>query len=130
MILDSSAIVAVVRNERERTSFLQAMKDAARLSVGAPTVLESSMLLGPGSVDSMRAMFFGLGVEEVQFTSEHTTVAHTAFERFGKGRGHRAQLNFGDCLSYALAKVAGDSLLFKGEDFTHTDIEAAWLPAR
>ena len=128
MILDSSAIVAVVRDEPERAQFLEIMKSADRLGVGAPTVLESAMVLGPDSMDTLTAMFLGLGVEVLPFAGRHVSFAHSAFATYGKGQGHPAALNFGDCMSYALAKVSGEPLLFKGDDFTHTDITPAWLP--
>ena len=125
MILDSSAIVAVIRGEPERETFLRTMQSADTLSVGAPTVLESAMVLGPESLSLLPAFFSGMTIEVVPFGPEHVSSAHDAFARYGKRRGSPANLNYGDCMSYALAKVSGEPLLFKGDDFTHTDITPA-----
>lgn len=130
MILDSSAIVAIIRAEPEREAFLQIVQRADQVSVGASIALESAMVLGPDSFDPLMTFCAGLEIEVVPFDRDHLSVAHSAFVRFGKGGGSKAQLNYGDCMSYALAKVRGEPLLFKGEDFTHTDIEAAWLPPK
>jgi len=125
VILDSSAIVAVIRGEPERGAFLRTMQSADTLSVSAPTVLESAMVLGPESLSLLRRFFSGMAIEVVPFGPEHVPVAHDAFARYGKRRGSPANLNYGDCFSYALAKVSGEPLLFKGDDFTHTDITPA-----
>ena len=128
MILDSSAIVAIIRGEPEAEAFLGEMRSADQLSMGTPSALETSMVLAPRPFTSLEAFLWQQGVELVPFTADHLKAAHEAFRRFGKRQGSRANLNFGDCMSYALAKVTGEPLLFKGDDFTHTDIEAAWLP--
>lgn len=127
MILDSSAIVAISRAEPERETFLKVVQRAEHVSVGAPIALESAMVLGPDSLDPLMTFFAGLAIEVVPFSPDHLSVARHAFVRYGKRRGSRANLNYGDCMSYALAKVRGEPLLFKGDDFTHTDVEAAWL---
>ncbi len=67
-------------------------------------------------------------VSIVDFTAEHTAIAYRAFRDFGKGRGHRAGLNFGDCMTYAVASLASTPLLFKGDNFVHIDILSAWNP--
>ncbi|WP_310529452.1 type II toxin-antitoxin system VapC family toxin [Nocardioides sp.] len=128
MIIDSSAIVAIIQAEPEAEPFLGAMRSADRLAMGAPLALETSMVLTPRPLTGLKDFLWQQGVHLVPFSAEHLEVAHAAFLRYGKHHGSAAKLNFGDCMSYALAKVRGEPLLFKGDDFTHTDIEAAWLP--
>ncbi len=104
------------------------MDSAEILLVGAPTLLETVMVLtarlGQDARPLLWAFLRRLGAEVIPFGEEHLDVAVTAFLRFGRGR-HSAALNFGDCLSYAVAAVAGLPLLFTGEDFAKTDITAA-----
>jgi len=128
MIIDSSAIVAIVKAEPEAELFLGMMRSATRLAMGAPLALETSMVLAPRPLAGLQAFLSQQGVQVVPFSADHLDVAHDAFRRYGKRNGSPANLNYGDCMSYALAKVTGEPLLFKGDDFTHTDIEAAWLP--
>lgn len=128
MILDSSALVAIARAEPEARAFLTLMRQADVCRIGAPTLLETSMVLSPLPPDRADALVAATGLEVVPFGHLHLGHARGAFQAYGKGQGHPAQLNFGDCMSYALAKVSGEPLLFKGEDFTHTDITPAWLP--
>jgi ribonuclease VapC len=100
----------------------------ANCRLAAPTYLESSMvLLSRVGVDATRELdlvIMHLDIEVVPFTLSHASLAREAFHRFGKGR-HPAQLNFGDCIAYALAKETGEELLFKGTDFGQTDIAVA-----
>lgn len=128
MILDSSALVAIFRDEAEAAPFLLLMRRADRVLLGAPSALETSMVLGSGNADRLRDFLSQQTIEVMPFGEPELATAQAAFARFGKGSGARAQLNFGDCMSYALAKVAGEPLLFKGDDFTHTDIEPAYRP--
>lgn len=128
MILDASALVAIVKDEAEKVPFLTLMRDAGPLRMGAPSVLELLLVLGPARVDHAHSLLNEGGVEVVAFNREHMLVAQCAHSRFGRGSGSPARLDFGDCMSYAVAKVAGEPLLFKGENFTHTDIESAWTP--
>lgn len=125
MIVDSSALVAIVRGEPESEAFLTIMRSAATLCVGAPTALETSMVLGADQGDRFAGFVAGQLIDIIPFGKEHLTVAQTAFATYGKGGGSMAQLTFGDCMSYALAKVTGEPLLFQGDDFTHTDITPA-----
>jgi ribonuclease VapC len=129
MIVDSSALVAVALREPEETAFMSAMRDAETCAVGAPSLLETSMVLWPVRPETIDALIDSLGLVVVGFESHHLTEARAAYARYGKGTGSPAKLNFGDCISYALAKVSGEPLLFKGDDFTHTDITPAWVPA-
>ncbi len=101
--------------------------DASAVGIGAPTLVESGIVvaarLGPGARDLAATMIREAEIEVIPFAEDHGIVAVDAFLRYGKGR-HRANLNFGDCLSYAVAVLAARPLLFVGEDFRHTDIPA------
>lgn len=129
MILDSSAVVAVLRRESESRSLEAAMDAADVLAIGAPTLFEATMVavgrfgvsVGRLAVDTFCDAW---GVEVVPFDAHHHRVAASAFARYGKGR-HPAALNFGDCMTYATAQVAGAPLLFVGEDFARTDVVPA-----
>ena len=127
--VDSSAIVSIIKGEKERARFSELLA-ASRCVVGAPSVLEVKMVLSsvipPSVVDLMVADLVGdVGIKVLDFTPEMADAATAAFRAFGKGRGHPAQLNFGDCMAYAVAKVHGAPLLYKGEDFSLTDIVSA-----
>jgi len=128
MILDTSAIVAVLFREAESTSFAAAIHDADQCRVSAGTYLELSIVMerqAEPEADRQREVFFQrAGIVVEPFTVEQAHIARQAFHDFGKGR-HPAGLNFGDCFAYALAKVTGEPLLFKGDDFRKTDIRAA-----
>ena len=125
MIVDSSALVAIARVEPEAEAFLAVMRSAATLSTCAPTALETSMVLGADQRERLADFLASQMIEVVPFAAEHLDAAQRAFAVYGKGGGSRAQLNYGDCMSYALAKVSGEPLLFTGDDFTHTDITPA-----
>lgn len=124
MILDSSAILAVLFRESCSDRLKVALANARSLSIGAPTLAEAKIVVGrragflPGMVTSF---LHALQVEVIPFGEEHSLEAHRAYERFGKGR-HPAALNFGDCLCYAVAKLADDALLCVGDDFRRTDL--------
>jgi ribonuclease VapC len=127
MVLDSSAIVAIHLREPGHERLIDRI-DAAEVVVGVPTMLEAAMVLTARLGHDARPMLFAflrrLDTEVVAFNEEHLDAAATAFIRFGRGR-HPAALNFGDCMSYAVASVAGMPLLFTGEDFRRTDIAPA-----
>ena len=128
MVLDSSAIVAIHLKERGHDRLIEAIDKAEVVVVGVPTLLETAMVLttrlGQDARPLLSAFLRRLEAEVVAFNEEHLDAATTAFLRFGRGR-HPAALNFGDCMSYAVAAVAGMPLLFTGEDFTQTDIARA-----
>ena len=125
MIVDSSAIVAIVAGESDAEAMLGVMRDAESLSMATPTALEVTMVLGPERIDRAMHLLRELGVRLVDFDSAHLAVAQHAFATYGRCSGSAAKLNFGDCMTYALAKVRGEPLLFKGNDFTHTDAPPA-----
>ena len=127
MILDSSAIVAVLRTEPEGPAFRKAIESAARCRVSAVTYVEAAIVIDKGG-DAIAVRRFDdfLRVSQTSIeavTPEQARIARQAYRDFGKGR-HKAGLNFGDCFAYALAKDLDEPLLFKGKDFKHTDIEA------
>ena len=128
MVLDSSAIVALMIDEPEAPRVQKSIERAATVLVGAPTVLESTMVLsrflGLGSRDAVEDLLKAAEAQIVPFGSDHAATAHEAFLKYGKGR-HPAALNYGDCMAYAIAKIAGHALLFVGADFSQTDIAAA-----
>jgi len=127
MIVDASALIAILLKEPECGAFLDILEQADVIKISSVTVLEASIVMhgryGPDGVDKLHTLLAGMGGEEVAFTAEHRSEAEKAFAVFGKGQGHKAQLNYGDCITYALAKSTGLPLLFKGNDFGHTDLE-------
>lgn len=128
MVIDTSAIVAAITGEPDAAVYQYAMLAADSLSLSAVTALEARIVLLSRFNDDALLEFERLidaGINVVPFDSEMTIVAFDAFRRYGKGRGSPARLNFGDCAAYALAKISGEPLLFKGDDFSRTDIVAA-----
>lgn len=127
--LDTSAIVAIALGEAEEKDFIRLIAQREAV-VGAPTLVEARMVLQsriPEEVADFLMSFTDRPVVTVlAFDAAMYERACEAFLRFGKGRGHPAQLNFGDCLSYAVAKHTALPLLFKGDDFGLTDIAPAW----
>lgn len=129
MVIDSSAVLAILQNEPERRGFNEAIATAETRLLSAASLVELSIVLearfgpdGPGDLD----LFLSTAqIEIVALDRDQAELARSAFSRYGKGR-HRAGLNLGDCFSYALAKWAGAPLLFKGDDFGHTDLQPAW----
>jgi ribonuclease VapC len=128
MILDTSALVAVLLGEPEADAYTRLIHDAGRCLISAGTFLELSIVIerqaGPEAARQCDMFFRRAGIIIEPFTVEQAHIARQAFHDFGKGR-HRAGLNFGDCFAYALAKITGEPLLFKGKDFKKTDIVAA-----
>ena len=129
MIIDTSAIVAILRQEPEARRFAEAIEAAPVRRVSATTYVEIGAVIDGGRdpvasrlVDELLATA-GIIIEPV--TAAQARIAREAYRDFGKGSGHAAGLNFGDCFAYALAKATGEPLLFKGDDFSHTDVAAA-----
>jgi len=125
--VDSSALVAIVLGELDAESLLQTLQNQPAV-VGAPTLAEASIVVearqGPDATRDLDLLVTGVIDEVAAFDATHARAALEAWRRFGKGR-HPAGLNYGDSLAYAIANVHGAPLLFKGEDFTKTDIPAA-----
>jgi ribonuclease VapC len=128
MILDSSALVAIALDEPERADMVAKIDAADVVGVAAPTLVEAGIVLsarlGHNAVDVLAEMMAATDAVVVDFGAGHWREALAAWHRFGRGR-HPAALNFGDCLAYAAARVAGRPLLAKGGDFAQTDIALA-----
>ena len=131
MVIDTSALVAILIDEPERRRFTECIEAAASRAVSAATLLETSIVLearqGSAAVLSLDRLLEVAAVEVVPFDAEQTRLARSAYRRYGKGR-HPAGLNLGDCFTYALAVTRGEPLLCKGDDFAATDIELALPP--
>ncbi|SMF22207.1 ribonuclease VapC [Tistlia consotensis] len=131
MIVDTSAVLAVLLQEPDAGTIAQALETAARRLVSAVSVLEAAIVLtarkGGSGVQQLDLLLSVGGFEIVPFDAEQAFAAREAFERFGKGR-HPAALNFGDCAVYALAATRAMPLLFKGNDFARTDIASVRTP--
>lgn len=125
MVIDSSALIAILRKEPEREAFKRAVYGASVRLLSAVTKLEASMVAagtrGHPGLTELDGLLADMQVEVVAFDDHHATIARDAFARFGKGR-HPAGLNFGDCAAYALAIAEAEPLLFKGTDFAATDV--------
>jgi ribonuclease VapC len=128
MILDASAIVAILRNEKEASRMATTVANAAARRTSAVTYVEAAIVIDSGgdpiATRKFDDFFEAARIDVEPVTVEQAEIAREAYRDFGKGR-HRAGLNFGDCFAYALAKVTGEPLLFKGDDFRHTDLESA-----
>jgi ribonuclease VapC len=125
MVLDTSALLAVLFDEPDRRAFTEAMEAADGCLLSAASFVETSMILesrhGAEGVRSLDRLLAAANIEIVTVDLRQAQAARDAFRQFGKGR-HPAGLNFGDCFSYALAKCRAEPLLFKGGDFSQTDI--------
>ena len=128
MIIDSSAILAILLREPDAERFEEAIADAWPRRMPAAALVETAMVVeGRGGTEAgneLDAFLKRTRIELVPVTTDQADAARQAWRRFGKGN-HPAGLNFGDCFAYALAEVTGEPLLFKGDDFALTDIEAA-----
>lgn len=130
MIVDTSAIIAILLGEPEKSAFFDKLVDAPALLVSAGSWVELAAVQVRGNRDFQRALddlFEAAGLEIAPVSVTQARIAHDAYRSYGIGSSHRARLNFGDCFAYALAKETGEPLLFKGDDFSHTDIEPAWV---
>ena len=129
MIIDTSALIAILRDETEAPACAQAIENSAVRRVSAANFVEAALIID-ASRDPIASRRFDDLIDEAQITIEPVTevqarIAREAYRDFGRGSGHPAKLNFGDCFAYALAKAKGEPLLFKGDDFAHTDIKLA-----
>lgn len=129
MILDSSALVAVLLNEQDGAALSRAMDDPEIVRMSAASYLETSIVIDKyrDAVLSSRLddMILDSEIAIEPVTVEQARIAREAYRNYGKGSGHKANLNFGDCFSYALARVKREPILFKGDDFQHTDLRSA-----
>jgi ribonuclease VapC len=125
MVLDSSAIIAILLKEPEAIQFATEIEESDTILLSAASLLEASILiesrLGPDGARDLDLFLYRAEVEIIPVDREQAEVARTAWRQYGKSR-HPAGLNYGDCFSYALAKATGERLLFKGNDFSGTDL--------
>lgn len=128
MIVDSSALVAVLNDEPRAQELVTLMRDRST-AMSAATYVEAAVVVDarrdPALSRQFDTLLSTLGIAVVDVTPEMAAVARQAYRDFGRGSGHAARLSFGDCFSYALAVVRDEPLLFVGDDFTHTDVRAA-----
>jgi ribonuclease VapC len=128
VIVDSSALLAIILNEDDEPRFAAAMIDAPVLRMSAANWVEAAIVVdshkNPSAADRFEDLVAALRLEIVPVTVEHAHRTRAAHQDFGRGR-YRAGLNYGDCFAYALAKLSRQPLLYKGNGFSHTDIEPA-----
>ncbi len=129
MIIDASAIIAILRDEPDAATYARAMADATSRHVSAVNFVELAVVID-ASRDPIATRRFDDLIRQADISIEPVTeqqarIARAAYRDFGKGSGHPAKLNFGDCFAYALAKDFGQALLFKGDDFAYTDVTSA-----
>lgn len=124
MIVDSSAWVAVLRDEPEAPAFARRL-EAEPTRTSAATLLETALVAGPTRHEDIDDLVARSRTEVVAFDETQLRLAREEHVRYGRGSGSTARLNLGDCFSYALAKSSGEPLLFKGDDFVHTDVTPA-----
>src|ERR1700688_2265577 len=127
MVIDTSALVAILRQESGAESLLSRLTAAGSRRISAASVLETAIVLegksGERGGEQLDLFLARAQIEVAPVTIEQVRIARTGWRR--KGKGHSAQLNFGDCFSYALARSLGEELLYKGADFSHTDVAQA-----
>ena len=126
MIIDASALIAILRDEPDAASYARAIEQASERRLSAVNFVEAAVVIDVNR-DPIASRRFDELLTEAQILIEPVTeiqarIARDAYRDFGKGSGHRANLNFGDCFAYALATATGEPLLFKGDDFRRTDI--------
>ena len=128
MVIDTSALVAILQDEPERRRFNEAIEAAAQRRISTATLVEISIVMearyGADGVRDLDLFLAEASIEPIAVDAKQAQTAREAFRRFGKGR-HPAGLNYGDCFSYALSRVLDEPLLFKGQDFPQTDVDAA-----
>ena len=129
MIVDTSALIAILRDAEDAMAYARAIANAAISRISAATYVETAAVID-ASRDPIASRRFDELLHEAQFAIEPVTevqarIAREAYRDFGRRSGHPARLNFGDCFAYALAKAMNEPLLFKGDDFTRTDITSA-----
>jgi ribonuclease VapC len=128
MVIDTSALIAILLREEEAARIVDSIAADPLRVVGGPTLVEASAVMlgkrGPQGVVALDALLHDLDIEIVPMSKDAARLARDAYARYGKGVGSPGVLNFGDCLSYGVAKDRNEPLLFKGEDFPQTDVSA------
>lgn len=134
MIIDTSVLVALLLREPDAPALLRLMANAPSRHLAAASYVELAAVIDgrrdPVLSGALDAKLRNMQIEIVPFTVAQARLARTAYQQFGRGSGHPAQLNMGDCFAYALARDLGEPLLFKGRDFALTDIEMVVEPDR
>jgi ribonuclease VapC len=129
VIVDTSALVAVIRDEPDAERFIRALSSSEPTRMSAANYLEAAIVIdGAGDPIASRRFDEAVAVSRISIepvTAEQAEIARAAYRDFGKGTGHPASLNFGDCFAYALARTSGEPLLFKARDFSETDVRPA-----
>ncbi len=129
MIVDSSVLIAIATREPEGPPFARIIDQTADVSMSAATYLETAIVLDmrkdPARTARLDDLIEELNISIEPFTPAQARIARQAYRDYGKGSGHPANLNFGDCFSYALAREKRETILFKGDDFGHTDLRPA-----
>ena len=129
MIVDTSALVAILRQEPEHSVFEKILDEAEQLRLSAASYLELAIVIDsrrdPALSREIDDLLDRFSIEVEPVTVEQASIAREAYRDYGRGSGHAANLNFGDCFSYALARAKREPILFKGDDFGHTDLRSA-----
>ena len=129
MIVDTSAIIAILKNEPESETFSEAIEAATAVRMSAASYLETNIVIGrcknPILTGRLEDILENPGLQIEPVTAAQAKIAWAAYRDYGKGSGHAANLNFGDCFSYALAREKREPMLWKGDGFSHTDIRPA-----
>lgn len=129
MIIDTSALIAILKGEPDAARYAAALEVAPIRRLSAASYVECGIIVDrndhPVLARRLDDMLDEASISIEPFTEAHARIARQAYRDFGRGSGHPARLNFGDCFSYALAKATGEPLLFKGDDFHHTDVASA-----
>ena len=130
MIVDSSAVIAIVRQEPDARTLFEAIMAAPSTSMSAATFVETAIVVDsrrdPTLSRELDSFCERIALKFVAVDERQMLIAREAYRDYGKGSGHKARLNFGDCFAYALARVTGEPLLYKGTDFQHTDVASAF----
>jgi ribonuclease VapC len=134
MVIDTSAVIAFLRDEPEAAAIERAIAAAHTVRMSAITAFECRIValrqFGQAMLDGFEVLLAKAGARIDPFDSDQAALAFEAYRRFGKGSGHPAQLNIGDCAAYALAQSSGLPLLFVGGDFSQTDVASALAPGK
>jgi ribonuclease VapC len=132
IVVDTSVLIAILKDEQDAPELIERLGEASKRYVSAGSMLECGIVVAAkyGSVGliELQNLHHSLQMETVPFDADQARVGYQAFSRFGRGSKHPARLNFGDCFAYALASTRNLPLLFKGDDFLHTDIRPALTP--
>lgn len=128
MVIDTSAVLAWLKGEPERERIVEALEARSVCRISAVSLLEAHIVVRarehPTMLDKLERFLEEIDAVVMPFNEQQARLADAAFQQYGKGQGHPAQLNLGDCVVYALAKAVGEPLLFVGDDFSRTDIES------